>query len=207
MAEPPWSPADLDAMRPRAKAHLRKRMRQLRGSLPPDARRRRSEAITTAVAALDAWRDARGVALYASLDDEFDTAALVADARARGVDVALPVVDGDAGLVFRWIVRDGSVFATQRSAWGLDEPTADAPLADLDAVGLVLVPALAVDPRGYRIGYGRAYYDRALPLFPNARRVAAVFAFQVIAEVPNEAHDQRVDTIVTDEHTYTTETP
>lgn len=202
MADLPYSAEALSLLRPRAKALLRKRMRQLRGSLPPDARARRSAAITARVVALPCWQAARAVALYASMPDELDTRGLLDDAVARGLDVALPVVGEGRSLTFRWLVRAGERHPTAMSAYGIDEPTAEAPAVDLADIDVVIVPALAMDPRGHRLGFGRALYDNTLTLMPRAVRVAAVFAFQMIAEVPDEAHDQRVHFVVTDEDTY-----
>ncbi len=205
MAELPWSDEALRLLRPRAKALLRKRMRQLRSSLPPEARRVRSEAVSARVLSLPEWRDARAVALYASMGDEFDTTALLQDALGRGLDVALPVVEEGRVLTFRWLARDGQRFPTAMSDYGIDEPTPEAPAADLDRIDVVIVPALAMDPRGHRLGFGRALYDNTLALLPKATRVATVFAFQMIAEVPDEPHDQRVHYVVTDEQTYRVE--
>ncbi len=205
MADLPYSAEDLELLRPRAKALLRKRMRQLRGSRPPDARARRSAAVVARVIALPCWQGARAVALYASMPDEFDTRALLDDAVARGLDVALPVVGDDRVLTFRWLVRGGARYPTTMSAFGIDEPADEAPAVDLADLDVVIVPALAMDPRGHRLGFGRALYDNTLALMPNAVRVATVFAFQMIAEVPDEAHDQRVHFVVTDEETYRVE--
>src|SRR5262249_32823271 len=79
------------------------------------------------------------------------------------------------------------------------EPPASAPKIPLDEVELVIVPALALDERGARIGYGAGHYDALLPTLPRAGRVGVIFAFQLIAEVPEDEGDQRVDHIVSDE--------
>jgi 5-formyltetrahydrofolate cyclo-ligase len=202
MADLPYSDDALRLLRPRAKALLRKRMRQLRGTLPAEARARRSAAVSARVIALPCWQSARSVALFASMPDEFDTRALLDDAAARGLDVAMPVVAEGRVLTFRWLVRGGERFPTAMSAYGIDEPTDEAPAVDLATLDVVIVPALAMDPRGHRLGFGRALYDNTLVLMTKAARVATVFAFQMIAEVPDEAHDQRVHFIVTDEDTY-----
>ena len=202
MADLPYSDDALRLLRPRAKALLRKRMRQLRGTLPAEARARRSAAVSARVIALPCWQSARSVALFASMPDEFDTRALLDDAVARGLDVAMPVVAEGRVLAFRWLVRGGQRFPTAMSAYGIDEPTDEAPAVDLATLDVVIVPALAMDPRGHRLGFGRALYDNTLALMSKATRVATVFAFQMIAEVPDEAHDQRVHFIVTDEDTY-----
>jgi len=202
MADLPYSDDALRLLRPRAKALLRKRMRQLRGSLPAEARARRSAAVSARVIALPCWQSARSVALFASMPDEYDTRALLDDAVARGLDVAMPVVAEGRVLTFRWLVRGGERFPTAMSAFGIDEPTEEAPSVDLATLDVVIVPALAMDPRGHRLGFGRALYDNTLVLMSKATRVATVFAFQMIAEVPDEAHDQRVHFIVTDEETH-----
>ena len=75
-----------------AKALLRKRMRGLRASLPAEALRRRSEAVCARVMALDAWRDARTVALFIANEHEVQLDGLLDDARSRGVTVAIPAV-------------------------------------------------------------------------------------------------------------------
>ena len=80
---------------------------------------------------------------------------------------------------------------------GFREPSADAPLAE--HLDVVIVPALAVDGRGFRLGYGAGFYDRALPRYrPPARAVAVIFDFQLAPELPIGPHDVAVDTIVTD---------
>jgi 5-formyltetrahydrofolate cyclo-ligase len=81
---------------------------------------------------------------------------------------------------------------------GFLQPPAGSPrVPELD-VGIVLVPALAVDERGHRIGWGKGFYDRLLPLVPDAVRIALVFDFQLVAEVPDTPGDERVDYVVTD---------
>ncbi len=201
----PWASADLDALRPRAKAALRKRLRNLRASHPPAVRAERSAAITRAVLALDAWQSARVVAVFHAMDEEVDTAALIADARSRGLTVCLPcVTDREAPLTFRVAWSPAGDHPLVAGVWGIDEPGAEAPVMALDAIDVVIVPCLAVAPTGHRLGYGRGYYDRTLALMPRATSVAVAFDFQFIAEVPSEAHDVPVTWVVTDRSTLRT---
>ena len=79
------------------------------------------------------------------------------------------------------------------------QPPLDAPLIAGDEVDLVIVPALAADDRGYRIGYGKGYYDRLLPRLPRAFRAAVIFDFELIAEVPEHPYDTPVDIVITDQ--------
>jgi 5-formyltetrahydrofolate cyclo-ligase len=85
---------------------------------------------------------------------------------------------------------------------GFREPPASAPLAEPGELDVVLVPALAVDPRGHRIGYGAGHYDRAIPRFAAPERcVAVAFDFQLVAEIPDTAGDVPVGAVVTDRRT------
>ncbi len=199
---PPWTDAQLGVLRPRAKAALRKRYRALRASLPPEAARLRSQGICEHVLALDAWRAARTVAVFRSLSDEVDTSALVDDARRRGCTVCLPVVvEGRTDLEFRVAWRGDEALPLVAGVWGIEEPAAGAPVVAHDAIDLVVVPALAIDPGGHRIGYGRGYYDATLARTTNAVTVGVAFDFQLIAEVPREPHDVAVAWVVTDQRT------
>jgi 5-formyltetrahydrofolate cyclo-ligase len=91
-------------------------------------------------------------------------------------------------------------------ALGFREPPADAPPAsELD---VIVVPALAVDPRGHRIGYGAGHYDRTLAaLGPGVVSVAVAFDFQLLAEIPNTDGDVAVGWVVTDERAMEAEPP
>jgi 5-formyltetrahydrofolate cyclo-ligase len=68
-----------------------------------------------------------------------------------------------------------------------------------EAIDWVLVPGVAFDPQGGRLGYGGGYYDRLLPLLPSmTRRVAGAFELQVVERVPAAPHDLRVDAVITE---------
>jgi 5-formyltetrahydrofolate cyclo-ligase len=67
-----------------------------------------------------------------------------------------------------------------------------------DEIDLIIVPALALDASGYRLGYGRAHYDRLLPTLTQAFRVGAVYDFQLVPELPKELHDVPMHCVVSD---------
>ena len=87
------------------------------------------------------------------------------------------------------------------------EPPASAPLLDPAEIDLVIVPALALDPRGARIGYGAGLYDGLLPRMTRALRVGVAFDFQLIAEIPETEGDERVHLVVTDTRVLDTRAP
>lgn len=196
-----------DLLRRRVKSELRKRMRGVRGALPASACAERSGRIVARVAELDGFERARSVALFWPIAQrrEVDLRDLDAQLRARGVRVAYPGVDDTGAMTFRFVADAAAML---EHPLGFREPPPDAPEVAPGELDAVLVPALAVDPRGHRIGYGAGHYDRALPLHAaKARRIAVVFDFQLVAEVPDTPGNLAVDLIVTDARTLVAESP
>jgi 5-formyltetrahydrofolate cyclo-ligase len=184
-----------EALRRKVKDEIRQRMRQVRKALPAAAREERSARIHAALFARDEWKRAEVVMLFASMRTEVDTRGMERRARAEGKTVLCPRLSEDQQEIEPRVWEEGvAPFEQGRLA---PEPPPDAPAFDPARIDLVVVPALAVDPRGARIGYGKGFYDRLLARLP-ARRVAVAFDFQLIAEVPETAGDQRVDVILTD---------
>jgi 5-formyltetrahydrofolate cyclo-ligase len=133
---------------------------------------------------------------YWPIRDEADPRGLMRAFAAKGHVLALPrVAERAAPLVFhRWSPGD----ATLIDMFGLTEPLAS---ADVVAPSLLLVPLLAFDAAGYRLGYGGGYYDRTLAGLRADRDVLAVgvaYAGQEVAAVPHQDYDQRLDMIVTE---------
>jgi 5-formyltetrahydrofolate cyclo-ligase len=144
------------------------------------------------------WRP-RIVSAFHPLRDEPDTLELLKALAAEDFLTALPVVVGrGSALVFR-LWRPGD--PTRMAAMSIAEPLERAPAVDPD---LLFVPLACFDRRGHRIGYGAGYYDRSLARLRAMKDVHAVgvaYAVSEVAAVPNEAHDQRLDAILTDEQT------
>lgn len=188
----------------RVKAELRDRMRRVRKAIGDEARGARSRKIADGVLALEAWTRASTVALFVPMRTEVDVTLLAGAAWAAGKRVAAPrmiEIGGAEGpptlaLELRLWERD---VAPVESGRMVREPPVSAPLVSPSEVALVVVPALALDPSGGRIGYGAGLYDRLLPQLTSALFVGIAFEFQLVAELPMAAHDQRVHRIVTDE--------
>jgi 5-formyltetrahydrofolate cyclo-ligase len=173
--------------------------RLLRSRLVAARAERRADEIVAAGAALArhglvAFGAVTRVAAFAGVGDEPPTRELLDGLRGRGVAVLLPIVDG---LELRWAPYDGwdeLVPAT----FGLLEPPAPGRVEGmLDTVDVLLVPALAVDHRGNRIGRGKGHFDRALADVEPDRVVAVVFDDELLDEVPVESHDRRVGAALT----------
>ena len=181
-------------LRRRAKSALRNQMRAVRGALPPAACSARSEEIARRVLALPELEVVTTVLAFASIHNEVRTRPIIEAMHRSGKRVALPRVAEDE-LVLHIIEPDT---ALAQGAFCVPEPPENAPRVEPSDVEFALVPALAVDPRGYRIGYGGGYYDKLLPALDSACACAVVYDFQLIAEVPELPFDAAVDLIVTD---------
>jgi 5-formyltetrahydrofolate cyclo-ligase len=195
-----------DVLRARVKAELRKRMRSLRKALPASACAERSSRIVERLANLEPLVKARAVCLFWPIEDrhEVDLRGLDARLRARGVQIAYPGIDPDTGAMTFRFVADAE--AMVEHGFGFREPSPDAPEAPATGLDVIVVPALAIDPRGHRIGYGAGYYDRVLPRFaPPAVTVAVAFDFQLVAETPNSTLDVPVGWIATDARDFASE--
>jgi 5-formyltetrahydrofolate cyclo-ligase len=188
-----------DHLRRRVKAELRKRMRGLRKALPASACAERSARIVARLGALEPVARARSVALFWPIEErhEVDLRELDARLRERGVRIAYPGVDPETNaMTFRFVANPE---AMRVEGLGFREPPADMPEAAPGELDVVIVPALAADPRGHRIGYGAGYYDRMLPRVPApAVSAAVIFDFQLLAEVPTTEGDVAVDWVVSD---------
>ncbi len=136
------------------------------------------------------------VAGFMAIRSEIDPLALMQALRRLGHGLALPVVLADREtMIFRaW---DGAS-PLQKSSFGLSIPPSDAPHVEPD---VLLVPLAAFDRRGYRIGYGKGHYDRAIARLEANRlviKIGVAFSVQEIAEVPAEPHDRRLDFMLTE---------
>jgi 5-formyltetrahydrofolate cyclo-ligase len=184
-------------LRLEAKRELRKRLRGVRNSLPASALLRRSEAIRGLLTASPMYQQARSIGLFWPIEgrNEVDLRPLVDEARAAGKRVAFPAtIEDGAEIALRFLDPD---VALDLGPLGFEEPPDHAPLAP--RVDLLVVPALAVDASGHRLGYGRGYYDRLLArMEPPFDSVVVAYDFQLLAEVPTTPGDVAVGWIATD---------
>lgn len=179
------------------KQRLRQRAHALRRELlVGDGAERLARNFLGAMQQMDVEFAEATVAGYWPLGDELDVRPLLARLHARGVVCALPVVAArDAALLFRRWHPDMPLHR------GLTKCMEPGPAADEVIPDVVLVPLLAFDRQGYRLGWGGGYYDRTLEALRQRRRVVAVgtaFAGQEVDNLPRGPHDQPVDWMVTE---------
>ncbi len=140
------------------------------------------------------YRDCASLYAYLSFNQEVRTNPIIERAWADGKRVAVPKVVGDE-MVFIWI--DSFEGLAPQGAFHIMEPIEDGPIAD-DETALILMPGLAFDPEGHRVGYGGGYYDRYLAAQPRHPTVALCYDFQLYDHLEVDAYDVPVDTIITD---------
>jgi 5-formyltetrahydrofolate cyclo-ligase len=194
-------PSELDALVNAAKRQLRSRMRALRAAIPPAARARRSSAVVARVLELDVWQRATGVGLYCPLLErgEVDVGPLDSAARDAGKRVFYPGVDPEGRPSF----GEAALEHLEERGRGFAEPPAGAPEARMDDLDLLIVPALAVDEAGVRLGYGSGFYDDVLGrLSSSATSIVVAFQFQLLGEVPKTTRDRACRWVVTDERVF-----
>ena len=203
MSDPSHKLPPEDFIRLKVKAELRKRLRGVRKTTPLEACEARSAKIVARLAAHEALVTARSVALFWPIlgRHEVDLRPLDASLRARDVQIAYPAIDADSNVMTFRFVSDPARMEEQ--GFGFVEPPADAPGAT--ALDVIIVPAIAVDPTGHRIGYGAGYYDRTLPRFaPPAVTIAVAYDWQLVAEVPAMPDDVQCAWVVSDLRTIAT---
>jgi 5-formyltetrahydrofolate cyclo-ligase len=181
------------------KRALRDALLAMRNRLDPEMRAHASQAIATGIESLDDYRRAGVVLLTLPFRSEWNASLTAARAIATGKIVAAPRVDPAARMLrpLRIVDLGRDIEAGYQ---GIPEPRATCPPVALEAFDWVLVPGVAFDTAGHRLGYGGGYYDRLLPLLPgSARRIAGAFEAQLIDRVPAAPHDVGVDCIVTEQ--------
>lgn len=150
-----------------------------------------SAKILAALEAHPAFRAANTILLYHSLKDEVDTHGFI-EKWSHQKHILLPVVIGEE-LELRTYTGPNDL---RIGAYGIEEPVGT-PFTDYAAIDLAVIPGVAFDSRGNRLGRGKGYYDRLLPHMPTTYKIGICFPFQLVKEVPAETSDIRMDEIVT----------
>lgn len=177
-------------------------MRALKRAVPMEEKLRRSETVMAQVEQLEVFQRARTVLMYWSMDDEVQTHRFV-ERWYRDKVVLLPCVDGD-DLRLRQYTGPECLVAGEQ--FGIGEPAGRDRMGAagseewtaLDEVELIVVPGVAFDRTGNRMGRGRGFYDRLLKSTPNAVKIGVAYEFQMLEEIPVEPHDVKMDIVISE---------
>lgn len=178
------------------KETLRREMKALRSQKAPAYP---NAAIHAKDIFLENFSNFSNYALYYPMGDELSTLPLMEALKKLDKTICLPQLN-DEGLLF----KSWNEEPLQKSDYQFLEPSSNSPLIIPD---LVLVPLLALDSQGYRLGYGKGHYDRVLQHLRQNHKLTTVgfaYSFQEVKSIPHEPHDQRLDYIVTEQGLFTT---
>lgn len=173
------------------KKELRRSIRERKRAMTEEEIVMRSEKLGVLFAESDAYKNAKTIYGYLPYNQEVRTVPMLEQALKDGKRVAVPKCYGDE---MKFIFMD-DLSKVELGYANIPEPIADGPVAD-DETALVLMPGMAFDPEGHRIGYGGGFYDKFLAAEPNHPTLALCYEFQMLPKLETEAHDIPVDTVL-----------
>jgi 5-formyltetrahydrofolate cyclo-ligase len=173
---------------------LRDRARALRSSLSMAEILEKSERICHNL--MDVIDGQTPLMVYVSKPMEVHTRALIGQLLAQGKAVVVPIIEKETKTLRLSYIEDPAVLS--RSTFDVAEPVGHELPAQASDVKAVIIPMLAFDKRGNRLGYGAGYYDRFLTTHPHMTRIGIAFACQELPEIPTDPTDAGMDLIVTD---------
>ena len=173
------------------KKELRNQIKALKRAMTEEQIDGKSQALGRLFLASDAYKNAKTIYGYLPYNQEVRTTAMLQQALEDGKRVAVPKCYGDE---MRFIYLD-DLSKVEKGYCNIPEPIEDGPIAD-DPTALVLMPGLAFDPQGHRMGYGGGFYDKFLAAEPGHPTLALCYDFQMLEHLETEAHDIPVDTVL-----------
>ncbi len=179
----------------RAKTRLRRRLLSERATLTAAEVQNKSAKIAADVSGLPTFQASHTIMVYLALKQEVQTAGIIDAARHHNKRIVVPVVKG-ADLVALELPFESAQL--RRGRFGL-EPSLDGTIVQPDDIPLIVVPGIAFDRQGGRLGFGKGYYDRFLQQVPETTYAYGLaFAMQIVPRVPQMAHDICVHGIMTE---------
>ena len=173
------------------KKELRQKIREKKRAMTIEEIEAKSARLGELFLASDAYQNAKSIYGYLPYNQEVRTVAMLEQAMKDGKRIAVPKCYGDE---MRFIFMD-DLSKVEKGYSNIPEPIADDPIAD-DETALVLMPGMAFDPHGHRIGYGGGFYDKFLAKEPNHPTLALCYDFQMVEYLETEEFDIPVDTVI-----------
>jgi 5-formyltetrahydrofolate cyclo-ligase len=187
----------MSARNAETKKEIRERALLARRAVTPDELDALSARVGINLVGQPEFKRARCVASYVGMKGEVQTAAILEGAIASRKRVIVPKTDVRSGLLLFYEIR--GLESLGPGTFGVLEPLAgDAPQVPLAASDVVLVPLLAWDARGFRVGYGKGYFDRALADRGRSVAIGLALEAQKVDRVPETSHDVRLDMVLTE---------
>ncbi|MFH1208302.1 MAG: 5-formyltetrahydrofolate cyclo-ligase [Candidatus Omnitrophota bacterium] len=177
------------------KSSLRKALLEKRGNIPLLSRRVKSRRILRTLSREPIFRRAEHVVFYYGIAPEVETRSFL-EKVLKDKKIYLPRIDPKKSLVLcrvRSLSRD-----LKKGAYNIREPRAFCEERPASQMDIIIVPGVAFDKRGGRLGRGGGYYDRLLRKAQKVVKVGLCFRAQIVKKVPMKAHDMKVDRVITD---------
>ena len=173
------------------KKALRRKIRELKRAMTPEQIEEASARLCNRFLNTPEYRQAKTIYGYLPYNQEVRTTYALERALQDGKRVAVPKIYGDE---MRFIYLE-DLSDVEKGYSGIPEPVKDEPVAD-DPTALVLMPGLAFDQQGHRVGYGGGFYDKFLENEPDHPTIALCYAFQVLDALETEEYDIPVDHVI-----------
>lgn len=177
------------------KMHIRNEYKAKRKEIPDSVKKEMDHEVCKRFLALNSYRYADTVLLYSPLKYEIDTSYIMKDALSKGKRVAYPrCIDGNK-MVFHLITSEDQLVC---GMYNIREPKEELPIYENGKDNSIcIMPGIVFDKRGYRLGYGKGYYDRFLSNFKGIK-AGFVYSDFMINELPNGRYDLKADIIITE---------
>ncbi len=175
------------------KQRLRQEMKQLKLAISPENRAVWSQQICQTLEALPKFEKARHILLYHALPDEVETASML-NRWCNSKQLYLPVVEGE-----NLLIKPYRPYEMKQGAFGIWEPAKVEAIAP-STLDLIIVPGVTFDKQLNRLGRGKGYYDRLLS-HTQVCKIAIAYELQLLDHIPVEAHDIKMDILVTEKRT------
>ena len=173
------------------KKHIRQIIRHQRLQLSKIEARRLSEQICHHIQGLSIYQKAQQIAIYDAYANEVNLACLLAEKQKK---FYLPKIEMNGFLNFYpYSVGDALILNGL-----IREPITTAPPIEINNLEVIIVPMVAFDPKGYRIGSGKGYYDKTLKTNINTCTIGVAYSFQAVPDTRHEAHDIKMNYVVTE---------
>lgn len=175
---------------------IRKQKLALRAALSPEERRNADQVMAGLLFSCPVWKKAEEIFCYVSFREEADTLQILQSALAQGKKAAVPKVEGKRRMSFYYI---DSTEELNPGYMGIPEPSGEKKHKAIPGeCSLFIMPGAAFDTTGARLGYGGGFYDTYLAGYLSVPRAALAYSVQLADRIPSEAHDIRVELIITE---------
>lgn len=176
------------------KRELRKMNKEKRAAMKDAEVKEKSLAIAKTFLDCEIYKNAKTIMVYMPLGNEVDTSGIIASAFSDGKRIVVPVTDAETGEITPCAIEKDETF--QKGAFSILEPISKR-IADPKQIDAVLVPGVAFDKKGGRVGFGKGCYDRFLKKI-DALKIGLCYDFQLCEKTEEESHDIKMDFVITE---------